>query len=120
MNEILIFRNSNLWLKSYSENSELLRTELESRVRFLSFVKRNLSCSLRHKFLRLIKLEKTYKRNRVNYSVTHCRRNVMTSDCKVFLTISPHRFCENISSACQICAMFGSASLYKQLFEGRK
>jgi hypothetical protein len=58
MSELFIFRNSNLWLKSYSENSELLRTELKSRVRFLSFVKRNLSCSPRHIILTLTKLEK--------------------------------------------------------------
>jgi hypothetical protein len=86
MSEIFIFRNYSLWLKSYSENSELLRTELKGRVLFLSFVKCNLSCSMRHIILTLIKLENIYRRNRKNYNVTHFPRNVVTFDFKVFLT----------------------------------
>lgn len=93
MSLLFIFRNSNLCLKSYSENSELQRTELKSRVQFLSFVKRNLYSSQRHTILTLIKLGKIYKRNRENYNVTHFRRNVVTLYCKVFLTFfSPQIF----------------------------
>ena len=38
----------------------------------------------------------------------------------IFYCLSPRRFSENILSACQICAMLGRASLYKQLFAVRK
>lgn len=85
MTELYIFRKSNLWLKAYSENTGLLRTEFKNRVQFLSAVKHNLYCSLRHIVLTQIKLEKMYKRNRENYNVTHFRRNVGKLDYKVFL-----------------------------------
>lgn len=118
MSEIFFLCSSNLWLKSYSENSELLRTELKSRVQCLSFVKRNLSLTDNSDVDKAGEDIQTEPRElQCDSCPKKCSDVRLQGIFNVFLLAD---FSENISSACQVCAMFGCGSLYKQLFAGRK